>query len=141
MPRLTLFLLALLSATPLLAQSHTVGDITVHYSAIPTLDLDPTVARDTAITRSANRALLSIAVRKRDGDGDVAVEAQISGTASNDAGQMQVLALRRVREGDAIYYLAEPQLRPGDTLRFDLSVLPADAAQPIVIRFSRPFPR
>jgi hypothetical protein len=140
MARLLATLVVLLFAAPLLAQSQTAGDITVHYSAIPTLDLDPTVARNSAITRSANRALLNIAVRRRQGEGDVAVEAEVSGTASNDAGQMQSLAVRRVREGDAIYYLAEPRLRPGDTLRFELSVLPEGAIQPIAIRFSRPFP-
>lgn len=139
--RLVLTALLLLAAFPLLAQSQTAGEFTVHYSAIPTLDLDPTVARNTAITRSANRALLNIAIRRKQGEGDVAVEAQITGTVSNDAGQMQALALRKVSEGDAIYYLGEPRLSPGDTLRFEIDVLPSGATRPIPIRFSREFPR
>lgn len=139
--RAILAALLLFCAPPLLAQSQTAGEFTVHYSAIPTLDLDPTVARNTAITRSANRALLNIAIRRKQGEGDVAVEAQITGTASNDAGQMQILALRKVSEGDAIYYLAEPRLAPGDTLRFEIDVLPAGATRPIAVRFAREFPR
>lgn len=139
--RLVFAALMLLATSPLLAQSQTAGEFTVHYSAIPTLDLDPTVARNTAITRSANRALLNIAIRRKQGDSDVAVEAQITGSVSNDAGQMQALALRKVTEGDAIYYLGEPRLRPGDTLRFEIDVLPTGATRPISVRFSREFPR
>jgi hypothetical protein len=139
--RVLLAALLLLVTPTLLAQSQTAGEFTVHYSAIPTLDLDPTVARNTAITRSANRALLNLAIRRKQGEGDVAVEAQITGTASNDAGQMQILALRKVSEGDAIYYLAEPRMAPGDTLRFEIDVLPTGATRPIAVRFAREFPR
>ena len=42
------------------------GGYDVHYSAVPSISIPPQVARQYAITRSANRALLNIAVL-RDG--------------------------------------------------------------------------
>ncbi len=140
----TLALLLLFIALPASAQSSLTQDgHTIYFSAIRTLDLEPAVARGYAITRSENRALLNIAVRRKQGDGDVAVSARISGSVQNDAGQTLPLALREVREGDgeAIYYLGEPRMRPGDTLRFDLLVIPQDSERPISVRFSRTFYR
>jgi len=119
--------------------SLTSGDYTIYYGAMPTSELSPDVARNYAITRSANRALLNIAVRRREVDGDVAVTAGITGSISNDAGQRQALAVREIREGEAIYYLGEPRMRPGDRLVFDLEVTPAGSERPIAVRFSRQF--
>jgi hypothetical protein len=130
----------LLLASAVSAQSsQTVDGHTVYFSAVPTLDLAPEVASGYAITRSVNRALLNIAIRRKADDGDIAVKAVISGTVQNDAGQAQALALREIREGDAIYYLGEPRMRPGDTLRFDLQVTPEGMSRPISVRFSRSF--
>jgi hypothetical protein len=116
------------------------GDIAVHYSAIPSTTLAPEVARQYAITRSAGRALLNIAVLKRGADAEPrAITARISGAATNPNGQRQTLALREVREGDAIYYLAEPRIAARDTLDFELSVIPDGATAPIEVRFRQEF--
>jgi hypothetical protein len=140
LPLRALFCLLLPLSLPLLAQSSLEQDgYTIYFSAIPSLELTPEVARGYAITRSANRALLNIAVRRPGLAGDAAVTARISGLARNDAGQGQPLALREVREGEAIYYLAEPRMRPGDSLRFELQILPEGREQPIALRFSRTF--
>lgn len=111
------------------------GDYVVHYSAVPSTQIAPEVARQYAITRSANRALLNIAVRR----GDAAVPAKVTGAATNLAGQREDLAVREVREGDAIYYLAEPRVANQDTLAFDLGVQPEGVAAPIVVRFRQEF--
>ena len=116
------------------------GDFTVHYSAIPSTTLAPEVARQYAITRSAGRALLNLAVLKRAADGEPrAVTARISGAATNPNGQRQTLALREVREGDAIYYLAEPRIAARDTLDFELAVVPEGASSAIEVRFRQEF--
>ena len=139
---IVLLLGCLLTAAAAQAQgSLTQNGYTIHYSAIPTLDLAPEVARGYVITRSANRALLNIAVRQGEGSDSRALVANIQGSASNDAGQSQMLSLREIREGEAIYYLAEPRMRPGDTLRFDLLVTPEGSSSPIRVRFSRSFYR
>lgn len=111
------------------------GEYTVHYNALPSTQIAPEVARQYAITRSANRALLNVAVRR----GEAAVAARITGAATNLAGQRQELALREVREGEAIYYLAEPRTANQDTLAFELAVVPDGTTAPIVIRFRQEF--
>jgi hypothetical protein len=111
------------------------GDYVVHYSAVPSIAIAPEVARQYAITRSANRALLNIAVLHR----GQAATAKISGSATNLAGQRQQLALREVREGEAIYYLAEPGTADHETLAFELQVLPDGTQEAIVIRFRQEF--
>ena len=135
-----LWLLAL-AAAPAAAQSVAGPDgVTVHYAALPTLELRPEIARSYSITRSAARGLLNIAVRQAQADGSSrALSATIVGAATNLAGQRQELRLREVREGEAIYYLAEPRIAAGETLDFSLSVLPEGARAPIQVRFRQEF--
>jgi hypothetical protein len=84
--------------------------------------------------------LLNVAVMKRaPGTQARAVTARISGAATNPNGQRQTLALREVREGDAIYYLAEPRIAARDTLDFELSVVPDGESGPIEVRFRQEF--
>jgi hypothetical protein len=106
----------------------------VHYSAVPSVSLAPQVAKQYAITRSANRALLNVVVLQA----GVAVKAVVSGSATNLSGQRQELAVREVREGEAIYYLAEPRTTDRETLDFDLSVTP-EGGVPIDVKFRQEF--
>lgn len=106
----------------------------VHYSAVPSVSLAPQVAKQYAITRSANRALLNVVVLQA----GVAVKATVSGSATNLSGQRQDLAVREVREGEAIYYLAEPRTTDRETLDFDLRVTPEGGA-PIDVKFRQEF--
>ncbi len=116
------------------------GDIVVHYNAVPSISLAPEVARQYAITRSANRALLNIAVMRRQTDGsDKAIAATLEGSATNLAGQRQELAFREVREGDAIYYLAEPRVTDRETLAFDVQVMAEGETAPLAVRFRQEF--
>jgi hypothetical protein len=113
--------------------------IEVHYSAVPTMGLAPEIAQRYAITRSATRGLLSIVVL-RDGDGGQhPVDAAVRGTATAANGDVQDLAIRAVREGDAVSYLAEPRIADGASLSFDVSVTPAGSNTPIVVRFAQEF--
>lgn len=130
-------LISLLSAAADAESFQTSGPYTVHYNAVASIDLSAEVARQYAITRSDSRAVLNLAVREGELGSDRALSAEIRGSASNDVGQRQTLSFREVREGDALYYIAEPRMRSGDRLDFDLEVRPAGAAQPITIRFSR----
>jgi hypothetical protein len=111
------------------------GDYEVHYSAVPSVSVPAEVARQYAITRSANRALLNIAALKAGTN----VKAVVTGAATNLTGQRQDLAVREVREGEAIYYLAEPRTADRETLDFDLSVTPDGTQEAIVVKFRQEF--
>ncbi|HET6604259.1 MAG TPA: DUF4426 domain-containing protein [Xanthomonadaceae bacterium] len=115
------------------------GDHVVYYNALPTTWLTPEVARRYGVRRSANRVLLNIAVHRRRDDGlTEAVTAEVTGTATNLVGQRSVLELREVREGAAVYYLAEIGFDGRETLRFDVQAR-AHGGPPVQVRFSQSF--
>lgn len=116
------------------------GDFVMHANAIGSLELTPDVARASAVTRSASRGLLNVAVRKKLADGgDQAVRAAVSADAINFSGQRQVLSLREVREGDAIYYLAEPRISEGEDLTFEVSARPEGSTEVLQAKFKKSF--
>ncbi|KFN43428.1 DUF4426 domain-containing protein [Arenimonas oryziterrae] len=139
--RLFLILLVALLGLPTLAgaQSVSSGDITVHYSAIPTTTLTPAVARQYGITRSASRALVNIAVRKGKPGADVAVPSRVTATVTNLNGQRQEMTLREVKEGDAVYYLGETRINGNETLTFEIEVRPQGRSEPIRASFRQEF--
>lgn len=134
-----LFLFALLSPSPAAAQSVRAGDITVHYSAMPTIALKADVARQYGITRSGHRALVNIAVRKGAPGADVAVRAQVAVRVANGSGQWQALFLREVNEGEAIYYLGEARMGDNETLNFQVEVSVPGRDEPIRTAFRQEF--
>lgn len=146
-PLMALVLLALLPASRLGAQGAMdspnlveSGDYVVHFNALPTTRIPPESARNYRITRSPNRALLNISVQRKGEAGSTpAVTAAVEASATNLTGQRRELAVREVRDGDAIYYLAETGVSNRETLTFDATVLPEGSTVPIVLRFQQQF--
>ncbi len=133
-------LCGLLFALPVLAQNSVrSGDLVVHYNAVPTTSLTTDVARQYGITRSANRALVNVSVRRGEPGVDQAVPAEVSVAATNLNGQRSELRVREVREGDAIYYLAEARIQGQETLNFELEVTAEGATAPIKASFRQEF--
>ena len=63
----------------------------------------------------------------------------VTAAAVLPTGQRQSIALREVREGEAIYYLGEVRISHGDELRFELEVVPEGGGRPLQVRFSQTF--
>lgn len=131
-----LFLLAL--CLPAAANVQRSGDLRVHYNAVPTATLAPEVARQYGITRSANRVLLNVAVRRGEPGADAAVPARVEASVINLAGQRLDLRMREVRDGDAVYYLGEARVSGQDTLRFEITVT-VEGQAPVRVDFSQAF--
>lgn len=91
----------------------------VHYVVIPTTFLLPEVAEQYNITRGKDRALINVSLIH---DTDGPSTATASGEVINLLSQRQELEFREVREGDAIYYLADLKHTDRDLLRFQLQV-------------------
>lgn len=133
-------LAGLLATLPALAaNSVRSGEWVVHYNAVPTTSLTPEVARQYGITRSANRALVNVSVRRGEPGADQAVPARVSVAATNLNGQRSSLRVREVREGEAIYYLAEARVQGQETLNFELEVITEGAIAPIRASFRQEF--
>lgn len=143
MPRASLVLVILMLAgfAPAgLAQSKTVGDYTVHYSAFTTDTLSPEVAKTYKIQRSKTRALVNVSVLKKVmGTAAQPVKAAITGTATNLNAQLRQLELREINEHGAIYYIAELPVKSDEVLNFALHIKPEGLEQPFTVNFQQHF--
>ena len=97
------------AAQPLEETFKDFGNYEVHYNALRTDALTPEVARAYGIQRSANRVMLNVAVLRKEADHAPRkpVEADVKVDAYNLNGQLKNIEMRRVSEGEAIYYIGE----------------------------------
>ena len=133
--------LSLLFALPASAENaQDFGDYVVHFNALTTDNLPPTVTREYGITRSKNRALLNVAVLKKVlGTTGQPVAVSISASVSNLTGQHRDIELREIREGSAIYYIGEFGVTHEDNLDFTVIAQPEDLDRPLRVQFQQRF--
>ena len=123
MTRIALLLMSLCLSLPALAeQKQSYGDLDVHYSAFNSGFLQPEIAAATGLVRSKSLGVVNVAVLKA----GTASSAKVSGTVKNLLGQSTALSFKEVKEGKAIYYLAQFPFEQRETLRFTLNVTAAD---------------
>jgi len=125
MRRLTLFLISLCLALPVLAadaakpeRKEVFGDVTVHYSAFTSSMLQPDIAAATGLTRSKNQGVLNVAVLKA----SKPAMAVVSGTVQDLTGRSNPLSFRQITDRGAVYYIAQFKIEQAETLTFDLNV-------------------
>lgn len=115
------------------------GNLEIHYNALTTNDLLPEVARMYKIERSNTRGLLTLSVLKKNEVGvSVPVPAKISMFATNMTQQLSPLIMREIKEGTAVYYLAEFRVAAPDTLTFT-GVIETKGEPKHEIKFSQTF--
>ncbi|AMG30177.1 DUF4426 domain-containing protein [Grimontia hollisae] len=122
------FFLPLISALILLSplaqagQSKDIGTLEVHYSAFNSTFITPQVAKAYNLTRSGVNAIINIAVLDKAQSGKPALTATLTGEARNLLGTRKPLVFREVREGDAIYYLAELRFANEENYTFTIDI-------------------
>jgi hypothetical protein len=98
------------------------------------------VARGYGISRSGNRALLTLSVhRKSDGGGTSAVDGTVTASAVNLTGQLKPITMREIREDLAIYYIGELAVNHAETLIYTVRVVPNGVTDPLSLRYQRQF--
>jgi len=116
------------------------GDYTIHYTAFRSDTLQPEIAKAYNLIRRNNRVIVNVSVIKNvAGTTGTAASAKVEGQANNLTGQLKQLDFREIKEGDAIYYLAEIQISNGEFLKFDLSVTPEGKTDAARINFDKRF--
>lgn len=101
-------------------QKKVLGPWDVHYIAFDSTMIDAKIAQSYQLQRSKYQAVLNISVLKS--SDQKAQQVRISGTAT-DLTQKQIeLSFREVREGDAIYYLAQVPVHDQKHLNFKLDI-------------------
>lgn len=96
-----------------------IGDWTVHYTALPSTFLTPEIARANRIERSRYNGLLNIAVLDKDGK---TLQVNMTGQGKSLIGTVRKLEFQTIREGDAIYYIAEYPYRNEDNVLFTIDI-------------------
>ncbi|WP_163932666.1 DUF4426 domain-containing protein [Paraferrimonas sp. SM1919] len=117
-----LTLLTLVSHQAHAEQKTIVGNYEIHYVAFPSTFITPEVAKQYGVERSRYNALVNISVLNRVMANNPAVEANVSGHARNLISTMKTLNFKEIKEGDAIYYIAEVGHRNEEVLNFEVQV-------------------
>jgi hypothetical protein len=117
-------------------QSEKFGDYIIHYNTVTTDNLQPQIAKLYGITRSNNRALLTVLVLKKAADmTKKSVKAQIQVNAVNLSNQMKLLSMREITEDGAIYYIGEFPISNEETLNFDITMtIDGDVSHSVAFR-------
>lgn len=137
---LALFILLGFGAHAYAESSQEFGDYVIHYNAFRSDTLSPEMAKAYNLTRRNNRVVLNIAVLKKVmNTTGTPTAANVTGHVSNLTGQMKNLEFREIKEGTAIYYLAESQFTEGEFLKFELKVTPEGQSQAATISFDKKF--
>jgi hypothetical protein len=116
------------------------GDYELHFNALTTDQLGADIAAEYAIVRSKNRVLLNISITREQEIGlPTAVAAEVTAVARNLTGQLRRLDVREIREGDAIYYIAETPIVNAETLIFTVGATPESEPAPLSVSFRKQF--
>jgi hypothetical protein len=120
--------LALLPGLALTQQAEKFGPFVLHYSVVNTTFLTPEIAGNYGITRGKNRAILNLAVRENLAEGSAARSMLLQGRTW-DLMQNQTLEFKEIREGEAVYYIAEFAFINEEWRFFEIDFRPAGADQ------------
>ena len=136
MTRLLLLLaLALGLCAPAAAQqSERFGPYELHYSVVNSTFIQPEVAAQYGITRGKQRAFLNLAVREHVGD-TTEPRAMIIEGRTWDLIQNQFLEFQEVREGPAIYYIAEFRFINEEWRFFEVDFRPEGGTETYTFKF------
>ncbi|MBV2091875.1 MAG: DUF4426 domain-containing protein [Candidatus Thiodiazotropha sp. (ex. Lucinisca nassula)] len=134
-------LLLSLFAFPVLAENSTaIPGFTIHHNAIPSASLEPTVARQYGIQRSKYRGMLNVSIIKSvEGTTGTSSEAVVMAKANNIRGQLISIPMRKVTEGDAVYYIGEFRIADQETLNFEIKVQPRGEKRFYTAKLSQDF--
>ncbi|MEW8563643.1 MAG: DUF4426 domain-containing protein, partial [Candidatus Thiodiazotropha sp.] len=111
-----------------------------HHNAIPSASLEPAIARQYGIQRSKYRGMLNVSVIKSvEGTTGRSSEAVILAKANNIRGQLISIPMRKIIEGDAIYYIGEFRIADQETLNFEIQVQPKGETRYYSAKLSQDF--
>ena len=132
--------ITLLSFNSYAESSKEFGDYVVHYNAFRSDTISPEVAKQYGLARANNRVLINIAVLKKVlNTTGTPTASKVTGHASNLTGQLKQLEFKEIKEGTAVYYLAETKISDGEFLKFDIKITPEGETRAARLRFDKRF--
>lgn len=103
-------------------QKETVGNFDIHYMALGSTFLTPSIAKSYGIKRSSYTGIINIAVLDISEANKPAVPVEITGVANNLLDARINLTFKEIREDDAIYYIAEVPYRDDQEINFNIAI-------------------
>jgi hypothetical protein len=116
-------------------QSEMFGPFELHYSVVNTTFLDPEIAAKYGITRGEKRAILNLAVREHLVGGGTEARTMLLEGRTWDLIQNQFLQFKEIREGQAIYYIAQFKFINEEWRFFEMDFRPEGADQTYTFKF------
>ena len=111
-----------LSNTAFAEQKQQVGNFDIHYMALSSTFITPSIAKTYGIERSNYNGIVNIAVLDTSQEGNPPVAVEISGVANNLLDARITLDFKEIREGKAIYYIAQVPYRDDQEINFSIAV-------------------
>lgn len=115
-------------------QSKVFGPYELHYSVLNTTFLAPEVAANYGIVRGKKRAILTLAVREQMAPPGETYAMQLQGRTW-DLIQNQTLEFLEIREGSAVYYIADFKFINEEWRFFEVDFRPEGAEQTYTFKF------
>ncbi len=103
-------------------QKKKVGNYDIHYVALSSTFLTPSIAKSYGIKRSNYIGIINIAVIDTSQEGNPPVAVEISGIANNLIDAHIDLKFKEIREGKSIYYIAEVPYRNDQEINFKVAI-------------------
>jgi hypothetical protein len=130
-------ILLLAGVLPMLAhaqQSEMFDNYELHYTVVNSTFVAPEVAASYGITRGKKRAFLNLAVREHNGDTAVTRPMLLQGRTW-DLIHGQTFEFKEIREGDAVYYIAEFKFINEEWRFFEIDFRPEGANKTYTFKF------
>ncbi|MET0068192.1 MAG: DUF4426 domain-containing protein [Candidatus Thiodiazotropha sp.] len=138
---LSALLVMIFISLPAWAENSTeIPGFTIHHNAIPSASLEPAIAREYGIQRSKYRGMLNVSVIKKvAGTTGKSTDAIVMAKATNLRGQLISIPIRKITEGEAIYYIGEFRIADRETLNFEIQVKPQGETRFYTAKMSQDF--
>jgi len=115
------------------------ADHIVYYNAFPTDSLPPQMTKQYGLKRSKNYAMINISVMEKGAGVPTGVKSQVTGQLKNLMGQSRALEFREIKEGQAVYYIAQIGVQSKEVVNFSIDIIPEGSKEKYEIKFSKKF--
>ena len=115
------------------------ADHIVYYNAFPTDSLPPQMTKQYGLKRSKNYAMINISVMEKGAGVPTGVKSKVTGQLKNLMGQSRALEFREIKEGQAVYYIAQIGVQSKENVNFYIDIVPQGSTEKYEIKFSKKF--
>ncbi|MEH6565869.1 MAG: DUF4426 domain-containing protein [Halopseudomonas sp.] len=115
------------------------GDLIVYHNVFNSSMLQPDIAAAAGLQRGPSQGVINIAVQRQNNGKPQAVDAILKGEVRSLIGQPVKLDFKRIKEGDAIYFVANYSAAQRGMLLFKIDIQAAPGAMVHSLSFQQEF--